>query len=127
MANYRKTHSAGADDSLLKKLESVLNTMLARRVLVNAISASQFYALEKETQLGTRQPKDSYEIASLSKTIGTAFAIEFLKTWYSLSSSANKVLERCGSTLRLGTPQTRPLVTKSVCYLMSHCALICTC
>jgi hypothetical protein len=45
------------------------------------------------------------EVASLSKTVGTAFALEYLKSQnITVESSVNTVLESCGSSFRLTAP-----------------------
>ena len=70
-------------------------------------------------------PKTMFEIASLSKTFASAFAIEyFANRGIPLTTSANKLLRDCGSSFRLSHPNNVEWGEQvNLQHLMSHSAL----
>jgi allantoicase len=116
-------------DTLLKKLEVLRAKHNVKSASVCVSTPSQnpqsFCSGESKQNGAKATAKTLYEIASLSKTIGTAFAIGyFKKRKIPLDSSANQVLEQCGSTLRLQHATNADYGDQvNLTHLMSHCAL----
>lgn len=72
----------------------------------------------QQLSFGLAHDKTWFEMASLSKTVGTAFAIEyFTSKGISLSTSVNSLLAKTSSAFRLSDDQVE------IAHLMSHSAL----
>jgi len=72
--------------------------------------------------IGEARSDTMFQVASLSKSVATAFAIEYFKKRDTpLSTSVNSLLEACGSTFRLSCKKWGGAV--ELWHLVSHCAL----
>lgn len=72
----------------------------------------------QQITLGSATPSTWFEMASLSKTVASAFAIEYFSTRnISLSTSVDELLKQAGSDFRLDDARVQIL------HLMSHSAL----
>lgn len=99
---------------LLEKIESVRN-----KYHVNAVSLAISVAGQvQELGFGNNKKSNWFELASLSKTLASAFAIEFfLKKHISLDESVNTLLSKTESNFRLQSDDV------TLRHLMNHSAL----
>ncbi len=119
-----------------KRMSATPITLLQDRIIASfkkhgihdaqiAISSSEFKT--QTIVLGSATSETWFEMASLSKTIGSAFALEYFKKKnISLSTSVNDLLEKTKSTFRLKSlDTTHPewAAKTTLLHLMSHSAL----
>ncbi|NDD90860.1 hypothetical protein EBZ37_02075 [bacterium] len=107
-------------DRVLEQLESVRVRHGVQAAGIAVLSEGEIQSIGLNTPAST-----CFEIASLSKTIASAFAMEFFSARkIPLSTSVNSLLERAGSPFRLKStdPQINPDDVTLV-HLMSHQAL----
>ena len=88
-------------------------------------TAQSFCVGDSEDRTKKATTSTLYEIASLSKTIGTAFAIEyFTQRKIPLTAKVNDLLKDCKSEVRLRHPtNTKWGDEVNLLHCMSHCAL----
>ena len=108
-------------DEIKKKVNDILNELN-----ISGCSVSVSSGIDKIQSLSFGELSEGviacenslFEIASLSKTMGSAFAIEFFKErGIPLETSVNKLLAETKSTFRLSTDEV------NLAHLMSHNAL----
>lgn len=126
-----KRYSASRFHDIRPSLQALLDKhrVPGAQIAVSQAGARiQTFCLGRRDNLGGRVgPKTLFEVASLSKTLGSCFAIEyFLSKGIPLDSRVNMLLERSGSPYRIPSldpahPEWGDQVT--LAHLMSHEAL----
>ncbi len=112
-------------NSLLETLSSLLTKHNITGAMISISTAQdkiQTLALGESTKGINPVTRETwFEMASLSKTVASCFAMEyFAKNKISLSTSVNSLLEKTNSTFRLTGPWSEEV---AISHLMSHCAL----
>lgn len=102
-------------NNLANKIEAALKKHKIEAAQVTILNGS---AHQQDLSFGNCTNSTWFEMASLSKTVGSAFAIEyFASKGIALSTSVDSLLEKTASDFRLNNPQV------TVAHLMSHSAL----
>lgn len=127
----KKRLSAHPIDDVKKKIEKLLSESKVPGISLcvsSGVDKLQSLALG-DLDIGSKKASSSslFEIASLSKTFASAFAIEFFKErGISLESSVNELLSNSESSFRLKSEEGMPESWGNevrVKHLMGHCAL----
>ena len=111
------------DSEPINHLYERLKNIFARHKVIDAqIALSTGLDSVQSLNFGSAKTETLFEIASLSKSFASAFAISYFnEKRISLETSVNSLLEKTNSTFRLVHPEWGNQV--SIAHLMGHCAL----
>lgn len=135
MANARlalleitRKRMVGSTPSLQDRIEALRkkHDIVGLSIAINRCGKTQALAFgESETGKRKTAPSTWFQLASLSKTVGTAYAIEYFRSrTIPLDSSVNSLLSRTTSPFRLRCPSNPDWADRvTLSDLMSHSAL----
>ena len=124
---WKITHKRMTTHPINQLDQKILSIFKKHNIKDASISISTHLNCIQDISLGNCKTNTLFEVASLSKTIGSAFAIEyFAKKNISLNTSVNSLLEKTSSKFRIksldsNSPEWANEV--SLAHLMSHSAL----
>lgn len=110
-----KRMSAHPINNLFERIEAARKKHKINAAQVTILNG---HTHQQDLSFGNCTPQTWFEMASLSKTVGSAFAIEYFKAQgIPLSTSVDELLAKTSSAFRLNDPKV------TIAHLMSHAAL----